>query len=400
MSVFDNVLKNKREKMGYTIEQISDITTIQSRYIKALEDENFDIIPGDYYVRSFLKQYATILKVDSNKLIKQYEIYKATLESTRPDVLLQDELMKPSKASIEVIEETKDVSFQEEVVPEVEESEEQDTMLNEEVTVANENTVIPVVIEDVDIFDEGDDTPDTLDSDGLDEILLEDDSVSIATVESVNSHNDSDNDDVGPVVKFSKKMIAFFIVASLLIIALVLAIPNIMANMAPKQSETVTTTSSVTLASTTTQQTTQATTTTQQTTTTQATTTQQTTQATTTQAPAPQPSNEPADLYIMSSDAYQTTYGLGASFANYTGEYVVTLTASEPVWILVEIFGQKVHEGTMHPNTPYRFNAYNNAGTMKIRVGLSSAVKVTFNDRPLQVPTYNRVQDYTFNFAR
>lgn len=416
MSVFGNILKEKRKKMGYSIQDISEITTIQQRYIQALEDDNFENIPGEYYVRAFLKQYATILKMDSQKLIKKYEKYIVESNTKRPEVLLQDELRKPARPN-EKDEDSEELnvisnktSQEQEEVQEVTDANEMIEDLNNQSTeevsiglsVVEENEVMEEVVEvteesEDNLVDEVDeDTIEienviVLDSDGLDDELVSEDIVEELeeTVEVPPIVYSENTEDV-PTTKMNKKLVVLLSVMVVLMLALIWFIPNVMSSFAPKQ--TVTTTPSSTLAPTTTSTSTTQTTTTAQTTTT-TTTTQQTTAT-------PRPTNEPADLYVISSDVAQTTYGLGRSFANYTGEYVVTLTATQPVWIRVEIFGQKVHEGTMTPNIPYRFNAYNNAGTMKIRVGLSSALSMTFNGQPVNAPTHQRVQEYTFNFAR
>lgn len=416
MSVFGNILKEKREKMGYSIQDISEITTIQQRYIQALEDDNFEIIPGEYYVRSFVKQYATILKMDSQKLIKKYEEYIAESNKKRPEILLQDELRKPTRPN-EKDEDSEEInvipnktSQEQEEVQEVtvanEMIEELGNQIKEEVSNVEENEVAEEIVEVMEKESENNFVDENaievenvivLDSDGLDD-ELDDEVVEEYILEEIEETEEvppipySENNEDVPTTKMNKKLVILLSLMVVLMLGLIWFIPNVMSSFAPKQ--TVTTTPSSTLAPTTTSTSTTQTTTAQTTTTT---TTQTTTQQTTA---APRPTNEPADLYVISSDVAQTTYGLGRSFANYTGEYVVTLTATQPVWIRVEIFGQKVHEGTMTPNIPYRFNAYNNAGTMKIRVGLSSALSVTFNDQPVNVPTHQRVQEYTFNFAR
>lgn len=424
MSVFGNILKEKRKKMGYSIQDISEITTIQQRYIQALEDDNFENIPGEYYVRAFLKQYATILKMDSQKLIKKYEKYIVESNTKRPEVLLQDELRKPARPN-EKDEDSEELnvisnktSQEQEEVQEVTDANEMIEDLNNQSTeevsiglsVVEENEVMEEVVEvteeaEDNLVDEVDeDTIEienviVLDSDGLDDELVSEEENKEDIVEELEETVEvppivySENNEDVPTTKMNKKLVVLLSVMVVLMLALIWFIPNVMSSFAPKQ--TVTTTPSSTLAPTTTSTSTTQTTTAQ--TTAQTTTTTTTTQQTTA---TPRPTNEPADLYVISSDVAQTTYGLGRSFANYTGEYVVTLTATQPVWIRVEIFGQKVHEGTMTPNIPYRFNAYNNAGTMKIRVGLSSALSMTFNGQPVNAPTHQRVQEYTFNFAR
>lgn len=396
MSVFGNILKEKREKMGYSIQDISEITTIQQRYIQALEDDNFENIPGDYYVRSFVKQYATILKLDSQKLIKKYEDYVVESNTKRPDVLLQDELRKPARPSEEM---ENDIST--EMVETINEEMDIQTEIVEESAIELTEDVIvdEHVSTELDEIDYAEDEVDNiepliLDGDGLEDAFIEE---YIVGEENENTQTvaflEVDEGSNEPTTKMSRKLIVLLSTMVIFMLGLIWVIPNAMSNFAPKQTATTTPTSTLAPTTTTTVQTT----TTAQTTTT---TTQTTTTTTQTTSVAPQPSHEPADLYVISSDVSQTTYGLGRGFAGYTGEYVVSLTASEPVWIRVDIAGQKVHEGTMMPNSPYRFTAYNNAGEMKIRVGLSSAIAVMFNGQPVHVPTYQRVQDYTFNFAR
>lgn len=69
-----DILKKKREESGKTIEYISDYLRIKSQYLKALEENNFNTLPGQAYVIGFIKSYATFLNIpDVQKLINQYK---------------------------------------------------------------------------------------------------------------------------------------------------------------------------------------------------------------------------------------------------------------------------------------------------------------------------------------
>ncbi|MBD5405659.1 helix-turn-helix domain-containing protein [bacterium] len=69
-----DILKKKREESGKTIEYISDYLRIKSQYLKALEENNFNSLPGQAYVIGFIKSYATFLNIpDVQKLINQYK---------------------------------------------------------------------------------------------------------------------------------------------------------------------------------------------------------------------------------------------------------------------------------------------------------------------------------------
>lgn len=69
-----DILKKKREESGKSIEYISDYLRIKSQYLNALEENNFNALPGQAYVIGFIKSYATFLNIpDVQKLINQYK---------------------------------------------------------------------------------------------------------------------------------------------------------------------------------------------------------------------------------------------------------------------------------------------------------------------------------------
>lgn len=48
-------------------------TRIRSRYLKAMEDEQFDLLPDPSYVRGFLRAYATYLDIDPQLVLDEYD---------------------------------------------------------------------------------------------------------------------------------------------------------------------------------------------------------------------------------------------------------------------------------------------------------------------------------------
>ncbi|MFD1466145.1 helix-turn-helix domain-containing protein [Lapidilactobacillus mulanensis] len=71
----DNVgkrLRSARIEKGYTLDDLQQITKIQKRYLIAIEEGNFDQLPGDFYVRAFIKQYAETVGLDSADLLDEY----------------------------------------------------------------------------------------------------------------------------------------------------------------------------------------------------------------------------------------------------------------------------------------------------------------------------------------
>ncbi|OFI48993.1 hypothetical protein BG261_04845 [Floricoccus tropicus] len=67
------ILKEKRIERRWTIDDAEQATRIKKRYIIALEDDDYDDIPGDFYVRAYIKQYSDRLGTDYSPLINYYE---------------------------------------------------------------------------------------------------------------------------------------------------------------------------------------------------------------------------------------------------------------------------------------------------------------------------------------
>lgn len=65
-------LKAAREEKHLSIADVEEKTKIQRRYLEAIENNNFDALPGDFYVRAFIKQYAGMVGLDGNELLNDY----------------------------------------------------------------------------------------------------------------------------------------------------------------------------------------------------------------------------------------------------------------------------------------------------------------------------------------
>lgn len=59
--------------MGITLETAEERTKIRRKYLEALENENFGLLPGRVYVKGFLKNYGRLLGLDSDMLVSAYE---------------------------------------------------------------------------------------------------------------------------------------------------------------------------------------------------------------------------------------------------------------------------------------------------------------------------------------
>ena len=74
METIGEILKNAREKKGLTIETLEKNTHIVSRYIEALENNEFDKLPGEIYIKGFIKNLSDKLSLDSNAVLERYSL--------------------------------------------------------------------------------------------------------------------------------------------------------------------------------------------------------------------------------------------------------------------------------------------------------------------------------------
>jgi hypothetical protein len=65
-------LREARSRRGLTLPQIEGDTRIRSRFLTALEEEQFDVLPAPAYVRGFLRTYAEYLGLDGQQFVDEY----------------------------------------------------------------------------------------------------------------------------------------------------------------------------------------------------------------------------------------------------------------------------------------------------------------------------------------
>lgn len=66
-------LRREREERGITLDEIQSVTKIRLRYLEALEQGDFHVIPGQVYVRGFLQNYASFIGLDPAEILARYD---------------------------------------------------------------------------------------------------------------------------------------------------------------------------------------------------------------------------------------------------------------------------------------------------------------------------------------
>ncbi len=73
MSELGTRLKEARTAKGYSLEDLQEMTKIQKRYLAGIEEGNYSMMPGPFYVRAFIKQYADAVGLNSDELLESYK---------------------------------------------------------------------------------------------------------------------------------------------------------------------------------------------------------------------------------------------------------------------------------------------------------------------------------------
>lgn len=75
-------LKEAREAKGMSLSDVQETTKIQKRYLEGIEEGAYDIMPGKFYVRAFIKQYAEAVGLNAEEL---FEEFKGEVPSSKED---------------------------------------------------------------------------------------------------------------------------------------------------------------------------------------------------------------------------------------------------------------------------------------------------------------------------
>lgn len=82
MTELGNRLKEARLAKNMSLDDLQAVTKIQKRYLIGIEEGNYSMMPGQFYVRAFIKQYAEAVGLEPEEVFEQY---KSEIPSTIND---------------------------------------------------------------------------------------------------------------------------------------------------------------------------------------------------------------------------------------------------------------------------------------------------------------------------
>ena len=102
--LFYERLKEKRESEDTSLEEISDSTKIDIKYLLAIDNGDFSLLPN-VYMRLFIRSYAQFLGIDSKEILNDFEFHTLGKENiTRNPFVVEDNIKGRIASSDDVIE--------------------------------------------------------------------------------------------------------------------------------------------------------------------------------------------------------------------------------------------------------------------------------------------------------
>ncbi|WP_188205866.1 helix-turn-helix domain-containing protein [Alkalibacillus aidingensis] len=65
-------LQELRKEKGISLDDLAEQTRIQKRYLMAIEEHDFSAMPGNFYVRAFVREYAEALDLNGDELLDEH----------------------------------------------------------------------------------------------------------------------------------------------------------------------------------------------------------------------------------------------------------------------------------------------------------------------------------------
>ncbi len=65
-------LKRERELRGITLQEIADATKINIRYLRDLEEDRLDNLPGTFFIKGIIRSFAKYIGLDENTILNSY----------------------------------------------------------------------------------------------------------------------------------------------------------------------------------------------------------------------------------------------------------------------------------------------------------------------------------------
>jgi cytoskeleton protein RodZ len=69
------LLRSQREMLELSVQHVADTLNLTMHFIRSLESDSYDKLPGDVFVRGYIRSYARLVRLDPDQLIEIYDAF-------------------------------------------------------------------------------------------------------------------------------------------------------------------------------------------------------------------------------------------------------------------------------------------------------------------------------------
>lgn len=99
MGGIGEMLKSTREAKDITLQQAEEDTKIRKRYLQALEEDDYDVIPGRVYAKGFLRNYANYLGLNQEEVMLGFKLMGASSKEEYKKVDIEESINKKKRSA-------------------------------------------------------------------------------------------------------------------------------------------------------------------------------------------------------------------------------------------------------------------------------------------------------------
>lgn len=89
METVGALLRAERERKGLTIKDIEQGTSIRALYLTAIEEDRYEVIPGEVYLKGFIRNYANFLGMNGQQIVDVYRESRSDFEAPKDELPVQ-----------------------------------------------------------------------------------------------------------------------------------------------------------------------------------------------------------------------------------------------------------------------------------------------------------------------
>lgn len=79
-------MKRERELRGVSLKEIAEFTKINIRFLRALEEDQLDALPGKFFTRGIIREYAKYLGLEEDSVLNKYHDALQALQKDEKEV--------------------------------------------------------------------------------------------------------------------------------------------------------------------------------------------------------------------------------------------------------------------------------------------------------------------------